>query len=456
MSLHESCCGSLDYLKSSEIMDKRTDALSPEMSPSAAPQPYFPLLATSPLAPFTNNAVPKLSGLCMLNFAAVESMMSMTSIDCIAVFAPFLANVICCPQLEATLVVLIGQSSKDTNLLALNNTLANHRQSDFEQILVGQGASDNLQQICSIRPSNLTAASCPVNDVNEFESMVDSSMLLTACEQIDTVNECCDQICQNAILEAARKLALKAYDLSGMDGSHAFSDHSTRVSDCEVIVHRWLASKLDPSRAKDVLRGLSNCNVNKVGKRVCPLVFPNMSNVSKGCGNGITNQTACCNAMESYVSRLQKQSFITNLQAVNCAASLGMKLQKANITKNVYNLCHISLKDLSLQVGIQEYGCLLPSLPSDVIFDTSSGVTFMCDLNDNIPAPWPSGFQIPSLCNKTVKIPALPAATSGQSGLHVYGEGRKSNDVIQEKVSIRSSDQYKSKKVLGSISLSEA
>ncbi|CAL5408370.1 unnamed protein product [Camellia sinensis] len=465
-TLHESCCGSLDYLKSSEIMDKRTDALSPEMSPSAAHQPYFPLVAPSPLAPFTNNTVPKLSGLCMLNFATVESMMSMTSIDCIAVFAPFLANVICCPQLEATLVVLTGQSSKDTNLLALNNTLANHRQSDFEQILVGQGASDNLQQICSIRPSNLTAASCPVNDVNEFESTVDSSMLLAACEKIDTVNECCDQICQNAISKAARKLALKAYDLLGMDGSHAFSDHSTRVSDCEVIVHRWLASKLDPSRAKDVLRGLSNYNVNKVKvtnifvacimrllmfKGVCPLVFPNMSNVSKGCGNGITNQTACCNAMESYVSRLQKQSFITNLQAVNCAASLGMKLQKANITENVYNLCRISLKDLSLQ----EYGCLLPSLPSDVIFDTSSGVTFMCDLNNNIPAPWPSGFQIPSLCNKTVKIPALPAATSGQSGLHVYGEGRKSNDVIQEKVSIRSSDQYKSKKVLGSISLSE-
>ncbi|KAI8000683.1 putative GPI-anchored protein [Camellia lanceoleosa] len=356
-ALHESCCGSLDYLKSFEIMDKMTDALSPEMSPSTAPQPYFPLLAPSPLAPFTNNTVPKLSRLCMLNFAAVESMMRMTSIDCIAVFTPFLANVICCPQLEATLVVLIGQSRKDTNLLALNNTLANHCLSNFEQILVGQVA---------------------INDVNEFESTVDSSMLLAACKKIDTVNECCDQICQNTISEAARKLALKAYDLLGMDWSYAFSDHSTRVSDCEVIVHRWLASKLDPSRAKDVLRGLSNCNVNKV----CPLVFPNVSNVSKGCGNEITNQTACCNAMENYVSRLQKRSFITNLQAVNCAASLGMKLQKVNITENVYNLYRISLKDLSLQ------------------------------------APWPSGFQIPSLCNKTVKIPALTAATSGQSGLH--------------------------------------
>ncbi|KAL6990787.1 hypothetical protein U1Q18_008909 [Sarracenia purpurea var. burkii] len=396
-------------------MDTRKDALLPEISPSAGPQPLFPLLAPSPLTPFTNNTVPKLSGLCVLNFAAAESMMSMTSIDCIAVFAQFLANVVCCPQLEATLVVLIGQYSKHSNMLALNGTLAKHCLSDFEQIMVGQGASDSLRQICSIHPSNLTAASCPVEDVNEFESTVDAPKLLAACEKIDLVNECCGQICQNAISEAAKKLALKAYNLLSMDGSHVLSDHSTRVNDCKVIVHRWLASKLDPSRAKDVLRGLSNCNVNKV----CPLVFPNMSRVTHGCGNGIKNQTICCNAMESYASHLQKQSFTTNLQALNCAASLGMKLQKANITENVYNLCHISLKDFSLQAGIQESGCLLPSLPSDVIFDQSSGVSFLCDLNDNIPAPWPSASQISaSSCNKTVKIPALPAVASGQSGLH--------------------------------------
>ncbi|KAI8001707.1 putative GPI-anchored protein [Camellia lanceoleosa] len=416
LCLHESCCSPLDYFKSSVIKDTRTDALSPQISPSAAPQPLYPLLAPLPLTPFTNNTVPKLSGMCMLNFAAVESMLSMTSIDCAATFAPFLANVICCPQLEATLVVLIGQSSKDTNMLALNGTLAKHCLSDFDQLLVGQGASDILQQICSIRPSNLTAASCPVKDVNEFESTVDGSMLLEACEKIDVVNECCNQICQNAISEAARKLALKAYDLLSIDGSPALSDHSARVDDCKIIVHRWLASKLDPLRAKDVLRGVSNCNVNKV----CPLVFPSISHVAKGCGNGIRNQAACCNAMESYVSHLQKQSFITNLQALNCAASLGMKLQKANITENVYYLCRISLKDFSLQapVGIQESGCLLPSLPSDATFDKSAGVTVVCDLNDNIPAPWPSTFQVPaSSCNKTVKLPALPAAASGQSGL---------------------------------------
>ncbi|XP_052202873.1 uncharacterized GPI-anchored protein At1g61900-like isoform X2 [Diospyros lotus] len=409
MTLHGSYCSPLDYLKSFGIMDTRTDAFLTEISPSAAPQPLLPLLAPSPLTPFTNNTIPKLSGLCALKFSSVESMMSIASIDCVGVFAPFLANVICCPQLEATLAVLIGQSSKDTNMLALNGMLAKHCLLDFEQILVGQGASDYLQEICSIRPTNLTAASCPVNDVNEFESTVDASNLLASCEKIDLVNECCNQICQNAISEAARKLALKAYDLLSTDKSHALSDHSTRVSDCKVIVHRWLARKLDPSHAKNILRGLSNCNINKV----CPLVFPDMGSVTKACGNGLSNRTACCRAMGSYVSHLQKQSFITNLQALNCAASLGIKLQKVNITENIYSNCHISLKDFSLQ----ESGCLLPSLPSDAMFDKISGVTFLCDLNDNIPAPWPSTPLVPaSSCNKTVKIPALPAVASGQSG----------------------------------------
>ncbi|KAK3039711.1 hypothetical protein RJ639_027052 [Escallonia herrerae] len=409
--LYETSCASLNYLRTSVIMDKRADALLPQISPTAAPQPFLPLLAPSPLTPFTNSTVPKLSGQCILNFGKVESMISMTSVDCLAVFAPYLANVVCCPQLEATLVILIGQSSKDTNMLALNGSSAKYCLSDFEQILVGQGANDNLQKICSVRPSNLTEASCPVKDVNEFESSVDSSNLLAACGKIDLVNECCEQVCQNAISDAARTLALKAYSLLGVDGPHVGSDHTNRVSDCRSIVVRWLASKLDPAHAKEVLRGLSNCKINKV----CPLVFPNMSPITKGCGNGISNQTACCNEMESYVSHLQKQSFITNLQALDCAASLGMKLQKANVTKNVYNLCHISLKDFSLQ----ESGCLLPSLPSDATFDNSSGVSFLCDLNDNIPASWPSTSEFPaSSCNKTVKIPALPAAASGQSGLY--------------------------------------
>jgi hypothetical protein len=53
--------------------------------------------------------------------------------------------------------------------------------------------------------------------------------------------------------------------------------------------------------------------------------------------------------MDSYVSHLQKQSFITNLQALDCASNLGMKLQNMNVTANVYALCGVTLKDFSLQ-----------------------------------------------------------------------------------------------------------
>ncbi|KAL5775364.1 hypothetical protein ACOSP7_012921 [Xanthoceras sorbifolium] len=138
-------------------------------------------------------------------------------------------------------------------------------------------ATDDLKQICSIHPSNLTEASCPVKDVSEFESTVDSSKLLSACEKIDPAKECCDQICQNAILEAATTIAMKVSEPLNMVGSNGLHEHSTTINDCRSIVLRWLASKLDPSRGKEVLRGLSNCNVNKV----CPLAFPNTKHVAQ-------------------------------------------------------------------------------------------------------------------------------------------------------------------------------
>ncbi|KAJ8567809.1 hypothetical protein K7X08_020017 [Anisodus acutangulus] len=406
--LQDSSCISLNHVKGSLMKDITGSTLLLETSPTAVPRPLLPLLAPSPLAPFTNSTSPKLSGnifcllllffspspgLCTLNFDAVKSMMTVTSIDCVAPFAEYLVNVMCCPQRETTLVILIGRSSKNTNTLALNGTLAKHCLSDFQQLLVSQGANDTLEKICSLHPENLTEGSCPVKDVHEFETTVDSSSLLAACGKINLVNEC-----------SAKKLALKAAYLAWMDGI----DHTTRViNDYKRIVHRWLASKLEPAGAKHVLRGLSNCKNNKV----CPLVFPDMKNITKACGDGMNNQTTCCNTVDGYVSHLQRQSFVTNLQALDCAASLGLQLQNANVSKNEYNLCRISLKDFSVQVS----GCLLPSLPSDAILDKTMGISFVCDLNDNIPAPWPSMSQLPvSSCNKPVRIPALPAVASGQ------------------------------------------
>ncbi|MQM18033.1 hypothetical protein Taro_051016 [Colocasia esculenta] len=375
------------------LLEEKDDTFLPDTSPSRAPQPYIPLLAPSPLGPFSNNIIPKLSGLCKLKFSAAESMMRTTAIDCYQAFAPFLANVICCPQLHATLVILVGQSSKETGLLALDATHANHCLSDIQQILVSQGANSSLADICSVHPLNLTEGACPVNDVNGVESAVDSSKLLAACKKVDPVNECCSQICQNAILEAARKIALRDGGLPSADGARMLPEHFSKIDDCRNIILRWLASRLDPSSAKQVLRRISNCNIN----RVCPLVFPDAKTVARDCVDVIGNRTACCNTVNNFVSHLQKQSFITNLQALDCAATFGLQLQRMNISTNVYSLCHITLKDFSLQ----ESGCLLPSLPSDATFDQSSGVSFTCDLNDNIAAPWPSSqSSSSSSCNK--------------------------------------------------------
>lgn len=203
-----------------------------------------------------------------MNFSAAQDIITTTATDCWTSFAPYLANVVCCPQFDAMLVTLIGQSSKYSGVLALNTTHAHHCLSDVQKVLASQGANRDLKKICSVHPTNLTEASCPVVFVDEFESIVDTSRLLTACRKIDPVNECCDQVCQNAIHYAARKIALN--DLSNSDGNHSLPWPTTRINDCKNIVLRWLANKLDPSTANSVFRGLSNCNLNKgeqVGKK---------------------------------------------------------------------------------------------------------------------------------------------------------------------------------------------
>lgn len=187
--------------------------------------------------------------------------MRITATDCWASFAPYLANVACCPEFNAMVVIIIGQSSKYSRSLALNKTHAKHCLSDVEKILESQGANENLQNICSLHPENLTEFSCLVTDVDEFERTVDSSRIMVACGRIDPVNECSDQVCQNAILDAARKISLNG--MLNKDGFFVLPEHSTRIDDCKNIVLQWLASKLDPSSANSVLRGLSNCNVNK-------------------------------------------------------------------------------------------------------------------------------------------------------------------------------------------------
>ncbi|MCO5602476.1 hypothetical protein L7F22_056608 [Adiantum nelumboides] len=106
---------------------------------------------------------------------------------------------------------------------------------------------------------------------------------------------------------------------------------------------------------------------------------------------------------------------ITNVQALECVTLFGAKLKKEGVSVNVYNICEVDLKDFSLQVHGNR-GCLLRSIPSDIVYDNVSGISFTCDLNDNIPAPWPASSSSTSfpLCANRESLPALPALdTSG-------------------------------------------
>ncbi|XP_023770466.1 uncharacterized GPI-anchored protein At1g61900 isoform X1 [Lactuca sativa] len=368
------------------------------------PQPVLPLLAPSPLMPFTNISMPNLSGNCPLNFSNAETALTTTAIDCWGSLAPYLANTICCPQLDATIKILIAQSSFSSGTLSLNKTHSKNCLSDITQLLEAQGSNHQLLEICSIHPSNLSDSSCPFVHLADIENTINIPTIIESCEKIDPVKECRDKICQSAITDAAVKIASRKI------GSRLSGDDVAMVDDCKKIVLRWLASKFDSSYANKVLRGISSCKINKV----CPLVFPDMKNISNECGNKIRSQNTCCDAMEKYMTYLQNQSFITNLQALNCAHSLAESLQKLNVSNNIYNICHIKLKDFSLQVGSQGSGCLFPSLPFDVTYEQSTGIDFRCDLNDNVEAPWPSSY---TYSPSPINIPALPKATSDQSGM---------------------------------------
>ncbi|GLT58276.1 hypothetical protein SLA2020_311810 [Shorea laevis] len=72
------------------------------------------------------------------------------------------------------------------------------------------------------------------------------------------------------------------------------------------------------------------------------------------------------------------------------------------------NFVMLTWKDFSIQ------GCLLRSLPADVIFYNSAGFySFTCDLSDNIAAPLPS---LSSMSSLTLRAPemSLPVLASSE------------------------------------------
>lgn len=92
---------------------------------------------------------------------------------------------------------------------------------------------------------------------------------------------------------------------------------------------------------------------------VCPLEFDDPSSVVKACGKA-SSRPSCCTALQSYIATRQKQIFVTNLQAINCATMFGSMLQKAGVGNDIYGLCDIDLKDFSLQ-GMHKD--ITPSVP---------------------------------------------------------------------------------------------
>ncbi|ONK77273.1 uncharacterized protein A4U43_C02F4850 [Asparagus officinalis] len=399
-----------------ELSDPPIGLFDPiEISPAVVPRNPYPVEPISPMYPsFPGTYEPILTGKCPINFSTISNIIDKTASDCSAPLAALVGNVICCPQVNSLLHIFLGSYSGQSDALVLEQAVADDCFLDIISILASRGANSSIPTLCSVKTSNLTGGSCPVKDVASFEKIVNTSKLLESCSTVDPLKECCRPLCQPAIMEAAMHISSNgssSLDSSGIPGSSAGIDS---VNDCKAVVYAWLSRELSSEDANTAFRLLSNCKVNKV----CPLKFEDPSSVIKECRALAAPNPSCCTSLNAYIATIQKQMLITNRQAINCATLFGSMLQKGGVMTNIYELCDVDLKDFSLQAYGQQ-GCLLRSLPADVIFDNSTGFSFTCDLSDNIAAPWPSSSSISSLslCAPEMSLPAMPGPQmSGGSG----------------------------------------
>ncbi|KAK1290652.1 putative GPI-anchored protein [Acorus calamus] len=402
-----------------EISDPPLGLLDPvEISPAVVPNYSLPVETLPPMHPsFPSTYEPVLSGRCPVNFSAISSTMTKTASDCSAPLAAYVGNVICCPQVSSLLHLFQGHYGSDTDMLVLHQSAADDCFSDIISILASRGANSTIPTLCSVKASNLTGGSCPVKDVMTFERTVNTSKLLDACSMVDPLKECCRPTCQPAIMEAALRMSSGGSSVMGNSNLDGSSFGIDGLSDCKGVVYAWLSKKLPADDANSAFRILSSCKVNKA----CPLEFKEPSSVIKACRNSASPNPSCCASLNTYIAGIQKEMLITNRQAINCATMFGSMLQRGGVMTNIYELCDVDLKDFSLQAYGQQ-GCLLRSLPSDVVFDNSTGFSFTCDLSDNIEAPWPSSSSLSSLslCAPEMSLPALPvsgnAKNSGNRG----------------------------------------
>ncbi|KAI4368301.1 hypothetical protein MLD38_016875 [Melastoma candidum] len=376
-----------------------------EISPAIIPQYPIPNDSLPPMYPtFPTTYEPVLTGKCPVNFSRISDLLSKTASDCSQPLAPLVGNAICCPQFSSLAHIFQGYFGGESDKLIVPNSVAGDCFSDIMGILSSRGANVTLPALCSIKSSNLTGGSCPVTDVSPFEKMVNSSKLLDACGTVDPLKECCRPICQNAVLEAALLISGRSPASDNNDVPQE-SSRTDILNDCKGIVYSYMARKLSSDAANTAFRILSACKVNKV----CPLDFKQPSEVIAACKKTGVSSPSCCGSLNAYIRGIQKQMLITNKQAIICATLFGSMLRKGGVMANVYEHCDVDLKDFSIQAYGQQ-GCLLRSLPSDVIFDNTTGYSFTCDLTDNIVAPWPSSSSVTSisLCAPEMSLPALP------------------------------------------------
>jgi hypothetical protein len=206
---------------------------------------------------------PVLTGKCHVNFSALSYIIDKTASDCSIPLAPLVADVICCPQVNSLMNIFQAAYGSGNDTLVLNQASANACFSDIMSILASKGANTNIPELCTLRPSNLTDASCPVKDISSFEKIVNTSKLIDACSSVDPLKECCRPVCQPAIAEAAIHISsggANMFGSSSLPGSVAGIDI---VSECKGVVHSWLSMKLSSEEANSAFRVLSGCKVNK-------------------------------------------------------------------------------------------------------------------------------------------------------------------------------------------------
>jgi hypothetical protein len=234
-----------------------------EISPSVLPHNTNPVEPLSPMYPNYTSYDPVLTGKCHVNFSALSYIMEKTASDCSVPLAPLVANVICCPQVSSLMNIFQAAYGGGNSTLVLNQASANVCFSDIMSILASKGANTNIPELCTLGPSNLTDASCPVKDISSFERMVNVSKLLDSCSGVDPLKECCRPACQPAIVEAAVHISSGGASMFGSSSIPGSTSGINAVSDCKGVVHSYLSMKLSSEVANTAFRVLSGCKVNK-------------------------------------------------------------------------------------------------------------------------------------------------------------------------------------------------